>query len=155
MLSKRFLLKPNSSAPKHSFYPHYNYSEILFHPLIYSDFLTSFYLLAKESRILQCLSARRLKGDICWEEGKILRCLAVSERPELCCGKGFVLNYPKIMWKAKIKIAFVVRNMNRNESSYKSIGDQCENRGDSGTFSLQLEGTQLSDFRFLCLHNMS
>lgn len=128
MLSKRFLLKPNSSAPKHSVYPCYNYSEILFNPLIYSDFLTDFYLLAKESRIFQCLSASRLKGDICWEEGKILHCLAVSERLKHCCGKGFVLYYPKITWKAKIKIAFVVRNMSRNKSSYKSIGNQCENR---------------------------
>lgn len=64
--------------------------------MIYSDFLTKFYLLEKASRIFQCLSARRLKGDICWEEGKILHCLAMTERPELCCGMSFVLCYPKI-----------------------------------------------------------
>lgn len=127
--------------------------------MICSDFLAKFHFLEKDSRAFQCLFCQNAQR---WYllGGWVRRCCSIWlwVKDQNCAAEGVLylqrmegysatkeLYYPKIMVRVKKKpTGRMIRNADRDKSSYKSAAGRCVDRRGLGNFSLKLEGTQLS-----------
>lgn len=112
--------------------------------MICSDFLAKFHFLENESRDFQCLSDRGSKVTFA---GRGQRCCSIWLRvkDQNCAAEGVLY----LQWSYKRFCTYyptgrAIRNVDSDKSSYKSVAGRCVDSGCSGSFSLKLEGTQLS-----------
>lgn len=128
----------------------------MLHPVICWDFIAKFHFLEKENRAFWCLSARRLKGDICWDGGGDAAVYCYERRTrtmlqeEFCIYRGWKdILPPKNSTTSrgrekKTPTGRVIRNVDWDKSSSKSTAVTDADRGGLGSFSMKLEGIQLN-----------